>query len=78
MPTFEMTYPYGRYFPSLGVTLAPGETITADENPDGNFFADVNAPAPKLNTQPPPHAPPEPEPEPPADTPADPAPTTEA
>ena len=51
MAQFQMTYPYERRFFD-GRVVEPGEIVTADENPDPNFFEEVAAPAAPAPTDP--------------------------
>lgn len=51
MPKFRHTYPYARVFPALG-EVQPDEIVTAKENPDGNFFDEVEEPKAERVTKP--------------------------
>ena len=46
MPRFRMTWPYPRNWRDSGLRAQPGEVIESDENPDPNFFEEVDAATP--------------------------------
>lgn len=40
MPVYKYTADHERFYPTLGVTLQPGDTFEADDNPDPAHFAE--------------------------------------
>ena len=53
MPQFRSTYPYRRYFPTLGIIVDPDEVIEQPENPDPNYFEEVgSSPTPPVVSTP--------------------------
>lgn len=43
MPVYEYTADDERFYPTLGVTLSPGDTFEANANPDPAHFADTES-----------------------------------